>query len=85
MGQQLASLFESASPVSVVAHAVRDIVRDCAIYVCNDCHTFCDCGCFRCGFDTNASGPGDSSDDECVNCVHGTVESKYKLSTKRHA
>ena len=67
MGQQLASLCESASPVSVVAHAVRDIVRDCATYVCNDCHTFCDCGCFKCGFDTNASGPGDSS-DESVGC-----------------
>ena len=66
MGQQLANLCESASPVSVVAHSVRDMVRDCAIYVCNDCHSFCDCGWCKCGIDTNASGPGDSSDDSVV-------------------
>ena len=65
MGQQLASLCESASPVSVIAHSVRDIVRDCAIDLCDDCHSFCDCGCFRCGFDTHATGPSsDSSSDE---------------------
>ena len=52
---QLASLCESVSLVSAVANAVRDICRNCVVYVCNDCHSFCDCCCCKFEWETHAT------------------------------